>query len=61
MLLQGPKHFFNDPEYMQQLEDNEVNLDEAVRQGLNGPAACSSNGSRKREREVKTKEKKMLT
>lgn len=57
-LLEGPKHFFNDPDYMQQLEENEITLDEAVKKGLTG--ATSSNGKRKREREEAQGNKRML-
>lgn len=41
-LLEGPRHFFNDQKYMQQLEATEDNMEDALKQGLQ--AAGSSNG-----------------
>ena len=41
-LLEGPRHFFNDQKYMQQLEATEDNMENALKQGLQ--AAGSSNG-----------------
>ena len=46
LLSGGPKHFFSDSEYMQQLEATEGNVDSALRQGLQ-TASANSRGKRK--------------
>ena len=48
LLSGGPKHFFDDSEYMQQLEATEDNMDDALRQGLR-VASSSGKGKRKAE------------
>ena len=47
LLSGGPKHFFDDTEYMQQLEATEGNMDDALRQGLQVAASSNSRGKRK--------------
>lgn len=44
-LLEEPRHFFNDPQYMQQLEDAQESMHDALKQGLQA-ASGSSNGKR---------------
>ena len=46
LLSGGPKHFFDDLEYMQQLEATGDNVDDALRQGLK-LASSSGRGKRK--------------
>ena len=41
-MLEGPRHFFNDPQYMQQLEENESNIDDAVKLGLKASSSKST-------------------
>ena len=46
LLSGGPKHFFDDSEYMQQLQATGDNMDDALRQGLQ-VAGSNSRGKRK--------------
>ncbi len=47
-LLEGPRHQFNDQEYIQKLEETQDNLEDALKQGLssgsNGGGMTSSTG-----------------
>ena len=52
-MLEGPRHFFNDPKYMQQLEETEESMEEALRRGLEASSEGNGIGS-KRKAEIGT-------
>ena len=47
-LLDEPRHFFNDPQYMQQLETAEEGMSDALKQGLQAASGSKSGSSVKR-------------
>ena len=47
-MLEGPTHFFNDPKYMQQLEENEESMEEALKQGLEVSSEGNGIGSKRK-------------
>ena len=46
-LLDEPRHFFNDPQYMQKLEESAENMSESLKQGLQAATTASSNGKKR--------------
>ena len=52
LLLEGPRHQFNDRDYIEQLEATQDNFEDALKQGLmagDGSSSSSSVGKRKAE------------
>ena len=47
-LLEEPRHFFNDPQYMQKLEESEEVMGESLKKGLQATAGAGSSSGKKR-------------